>query len=38
LRSRAQTVLAQLHRYLLAIFGGAQGLRVALNVQFSIVL
>jgi hypothetical protein len=34
LRSRAQTVLAQLHRYLLTIFGGAQGLTVMLNVHY----
>jgi hypothetical protein len=32
-----QHVFAQLHRYLLAIFGGAQGLGVALNVHYSIV-
>jgi hypothetical protein len=38
LRPRAQTVLAQLHHYLLTIFGGAQGLVVTLNVHYSIVI
>jgi hypothetical protein len=32
-----QHVFAQLHRCLLAICGGAQGLGVVLNVQYSIV-
>jgi hypothetical protein len=32
-----QRVFTQLHRYLLANFGGAQGLEVALNVHFPIV-
>jgi hypothetical protein len=34
----AQTVLAQSHRYLLAVFGGAQGLRVKLNEPYFIVI
>jgi hypothetical protein len=37
-RPRAQTVLAQPHRYLQTIFGGAQGLRVVVNVHYSIVI
>jgi hypothetical protein len=31
-----QHVFTQLHRYLQAIFGGAQGLRVALKIHYSI--